>query len=368
MASQLIQVLEFTNVPVSGSSAQAHNINLEGLQVKPDFVAFTAAGFSAVVTDTTCTVTNNGEDTASCFVWLERKHSSQRAFGGVQNTNLVPQPFYSVAGGGGSGGGGETTVFTFLPGGGGGPPFVFADFDDLYAALAAVRATQSGFFTIVFNDTFEPCVIPGNAYNMEGVSWVGANGPALLDLVTVTITNEAAITNLMSICGLNLFKEDVSGTPPIIVNSNGILAIEASTITGGNCGSAGAEVISLPVPMAGNCALRIGPQTTLNGGALLIAPNNTIVMYLNGGAISSGAIGGDATTGVNLQVVDAAVQLVSQGAMAGTILIYQSVPVWWWNQGDPNLLVQAEQGFRLIDTSTGDEYKCAGGPTWAIVP
>lgn len=103
MMPRLLQILAFVNVPAGGNAVLPHEINVAGVQAKPDLVAFDAGGFTAVVTETTCTVTNNNAAPASVNVWLELKHSIPRELGATSTTSMVPRPFYVAGGGGGAG-------------------------------------------------------------------------------------------------------------------------------------------------------------------------------------------------------------------------------------------------------------------------
>lgn len=117
MADRLIQVLAFANVAAGGGVAVLpHDINASGTALVPDFVAFDVPNFTAVVTSTTVTVTNHGPAIASVNVWLELKHSIQRAFGGVQITSLVPRPFIA-SGGTGSSSASPEQVFRYVANG-----------------------------------------------------------------------------------------------------------------------------------------------------------------------------------------------------------------------------------------------------------
>lgn len=100
--TRLLQVVTFEDVEGSATVELPHNININGTQVAPDFVAMDVGGFSISVDAETVTVTNDGADPATINVWLERKHSTPRQLGGGV-ANLTPQPF--IAAGGGSGGG-----------------------------------------------------------------------------------------------------------------------------------------------------------------------------------------------------------------------------------------------------------------------
>jgi len=107
MADQLIQVVAFTSVAAAGTVSLPHNINIAGVPQTPDFVAANTAGFTVTASSTEVTVTNNNDAPANVSVWLELKHSIQRAFGGAQNTSLSPRPFVASGGGTGGGGGGS---------------------------------------------------------------------------------------------------------------------------------------------------------------------------------------------------------------------------------------------------------------------
>jgi hypothetical protein len=99
MATRLLQVLSFANVPASGNAMLVHQINVNGVPKRPDFTALSAQGFSVVVTTTTVTVTNNNAAPASVDVWLELKHTIPRQLGSSQITDLSPQPFNASGGG-----------------------------------------------------------------------------------------------------------------------------------------------------------------------------------------------------------------------------------------------------------------------------
>lgn len=110
MADRLIQVIAFEDVPASGTVALPHAINVGGTAMIPDFVATDTPGFTVSVDAAEVTVTNDGSAEASVNVWLELKHSIQRAFGAAQTTSLTPRPFVASSGGSGGGGGGGSGV------------------------------------------------------------------------------------------------------------------------------------------------------------------------------------------------------------------------------------------------------------------
>lgn len=106
MSTRLIQIVNFPLVAPAAVVALPHNINIDGVAKRPDFVAGDASGFTIVVTDTTVTVTNNNVGASPINVWLELKHTIPRQLGALPN--LTPQPF--VASGGSPGGGGLASV------------------------------------------------------------------------------------------------------------------------------------------------------------------------------------------------------------------------------------------------------------------
>lgn len=276
-------------------------------------------------------------------------------------------------GGGGAGppgppGSGLATL-TFRPGSIFTGPDVFNDFDDLYAALVTLRTTadNSGLYFIVFDDALAtPCVVPAAAYDMTGVRWYGVRGPTTFAPVNVQLTDGGLITNLSGIIGLNVFKEDVAGSPPILVAPGYILSIQGSTISGGNGGAAGSEAIFT----TDGALIRLEDQAFLATGAILIANNATLNMFMNGGPSGAfqNAIHGGATTTFNGYVTVSSIQWEDQTAtMAGTIGLQQFLPYWKWGLGDPNGIVSSDPDTRLIDTNSGDIWRnTTGSDVWVL--
>lgn len=114
MPTRLIQVVQFVNVPAAGVVALPHNININDVQKRPDYVASDQAGFTVAVTATTVTVTNNNSAPLTVNVWLELKHTIPRQLGN-KLLNLSPQPFVA-SGGGVAGGSTSTGVFVWEAG------------------------------------------------------------------------------------------------------------------------------------------------------------------------------------------------------------------------------------------------------------
>lgn len=104
MATRLIQIVPFPPVGASATVVLPHNVNINGVAKRPDYVAADTPGFTIVVTATTVAVTNNNSSPSSVNVWLELKHSIPRQLGAL--LNLSPQPFVASPGGAGGGGGG----------------------------------------------------------------------------------------------------------------------------------------------------------------------------------------------------------------------------------------------------------------------
>jgi hypothetical protein len=106
MATQLKNIIAFTNVGIGAQQTVAHGLNIDGRGVTPDKLEFDNGDFSFVGADATnVTIQNDGTAIASCNVMAEHWLTVERTFGPVSVTTLTPQPFV-VAGAGGGGGGG----------------------------------------------------------------------------------------------------------------------------------------------------------------------------------------------------------------------------------------------------------------------
>ena len=97
MATQLKNIVTFTNVAAGASVPLAHGLNVNGLAVIPDELKTDNPDFSAAADATNITVTNNGASTASVSVLAEHWHTIERAFGDSATKNLSPQPFVEGA-------------------------------------------------------------------------------------------------------------------------------------------------------------------------------------------------------------------------------------------------------------------------------
>lgn len=152
MADRLIQILAFENVGPGAQVSLPHNLNVQGYAVTPDYAARDNAEFTIdAVTSNSVTVTNTSGAPAACHVWLERKHTIQRAFGAVGTTALAPQPFVPAVGGGGGGGAVSVASSSMSGDGSAGDPltargaFVWAlgtTWADLYAQMQAVSGPK----------------------------------------------------------------------------------------------------------------------------------------------------------------------------------------------------------------------------------
>lgn len=137
MANRLYQVLSFANVPAAGQATLPHNININDVALLPDRLETDNSDFSIVsVTTTAVTVQNDGIGVDSVDVLLERWHTILREFGGVQNTDLTPQPFIVIGGGAGGGGAiGNLQSFRYVATG--------AEGSDFFVSLPAARPTDN---------------------------------------------------------------------------------------------------------------------------------------------------------------------------------------------------------------------------------
>ncbi len=108
----------------------------------------------------------------------------------------------SGPGGGGGGGGGASvgsTCFIYAEGSGEDGPVVFEDWNDLYAALQAARASgnNNGCYTIMFDPSFaSPVTIPSGTYDMTNVTWEGGGTDGSAQ---VTLDDGVVLTNLRRI-------------------------------------------------------------------------------------------------------------------------------------------------------------------------
>ena len=112
--TQLIQIVEFVFIGPGATETLPHNINVNNVPQTPDFVAADVGDLTIVVDETTVTVTNNGPLQSAPNIWLELKHTIQRAFGADQTTSLFPRPFIVAAAGSTGGGDAWTRTGTVI--------------------------------------------------------------------------------------------------------------------------------------------------------------------------------------------------------------------------------------------------------------
>lgn len=98
MATQLKNIVRFTNVAVGATVALPHGLTISppggGDQgVVPDVLLPSRGGFTVTANATNVSVTNNTASIASVDVLAEHWHSMERAFGDVAVEELTPQPF-----------------------------------------------------------------------------------------------------------------------------------------------------------------------------------------------------------------------------------------------------------------------------------
>lgn len=215
MSTRLIQVLTFTNVAPSATVAQAHQININGIQTKPDLVAADTGGFTITADATQVSVTNNNPDPTTVHVWLERKHSIPRELGAL--ANLSPQPFVFASGGGG-GGGGASAVFQWNVG---------VPWATVYAAMTALTGPKiclveydpatNGDRTVTNNG--------GVPQDFNNILFVGLSG-APSDGTTATLVFDDGIQFAPGPQGVRLASQDVGWnfgalTAPAFVATSG---------------------------------------------------------------------------------------------------------------------------------------------------
>lgn len=139
-SQQLFQIIPVT-VGAGATIPFSHNMNINGIPVRPDRVEFdtTAAGLVVTATTTT-TITINNPTGAPLTgnVLLEVWHSMLRAFGiGSSNgfATLSPQPFVVGGGGGGGGSTGDPETFVYVATG--------LEGSDFFVPLPAARSTDA---------------------------------------------------------------------------------------------------------------------------------------------------------------------------------------------------------------------------------
>jgi hypothetical protein len=78
-----------------------HEINVNGVPVKPDLIFRDNGNFAIVsCTTTALTVQNNGVGVGTLNAWLEHQHTIDRAYGDKALQDLTPQPFIPASGAG----------------------------------------------------------------------------------------------------------------------------------------------------------------------------------------------------------------------------------------------------------------------------
>jgi len=193
MATRLIQILSFVDVPPATSVPLPHQINVNDVPMAPDFVALDAGGFSISVNELEVTVTNTSGALASVNVWLELKHTIARVFGAAQTTTLVPRPFVAAAGGGGGG----DTLWESSPADPNHPEnAVISNVSPVGPSPSIVRVgpDPAGFF-----DAQMGVIFPGNnplttnqAFVVQGISGGGIDGGFNVGLISPTLLGAVA--------------------------------------------------------------------------------------------------------------------------------------------------------------------------------
>ena len=99
MADQLKNILLF-NVPAGATISLPHDLHQGDLALIPDRIEPDALGLLLSADDVNVTAMNPTLAPITANVLAESWHSIERAFGGVQNRHLNPQPFIPAEGGG----------------------------------------------------------------------------------------------------------------------------------------------------------------------------------------------------------------------------------------------------------------------------
>ena len=101
MADRLKNILHFVAIPSLGTASLPHDLHQADLALIPDYLDPNPKGLIVTADDISVTVTNTTMAPLDVEVLCEAWHSIERAFGGVQNRTLNPQPYVSEGGGGG---------------------------------------------------------------------------------------------------------------------------------------------------------------------------------------------------------------------------------------------------------------------------
>lgn len=147
MASRLKQILASGNVNPGATAVLAHTLNINGRALVPDEVTFDNPDFDCTAaTSSTVTVINRGVGAASSNVLIVHDHTILREYGGVQNTDLSPQPFV-IRGGTSSTSTGGIQAFRYTCTGAEGSDFTVtlpvAQANDSYAVVPGLAGVTS---------------------------------------------------------------------------------------------------------------------------------------------------------------------------------------------------------------------------------
>jgi hypothetical protein len=214
MATQLKNIVRFTNLAAGATIKAPHSLNLEGAAKVPDIVAIPAgAPLRVTADDKDLTITNTGDGPQSGQILVESWHTMERAFGAGNAARLSPEPFFIQALGPGGEGAGLVFSFTFRPGEETPGGNVFTDWAALVAKLRAVP----GYKLLVFDDQLSPITIPVGKWDMHDVIWTGVfrdtGIPSFNSIVTVP--EGATFNRLRYIAGPITVRNMATSTPPI---------------------------------------------------------------------------------------------------------------------------------------------------------
>jgi hypothetical protein len=180
---------------------------------------------------------NQGAESFSGSILVEAWHTIERAFGGVQNTDLPVKPYVIVS---------DSDVLensnaniVFRPGDpAGSHDNVFVTWTEVYAALQAVHGL--GIVYLEFDDTFvSQCSVPPGVWNMDAVIWTCAfhSSPLVVFLEDgASITVNPPFNFMVYGRGMEIQSDRVGPIAPF-VGVNILLDGGAARLTNNNPGS-----------------------------------------------------------------------------------------------------------------------------------
>ncbi len=217
MATILKNVLRFTGLVIGVPTLQPHLLNVDTLGAVTPNLTFPDRGpFIVAVDATNVTVTRVATSPGDTVdVYVEFVYSPSRVFNPAEDPP-TEFPFVLQPGGGGGGSAGSSNSLIFRPGSAFVGPTIFGLWADLITRLTALRAASNGGGTYeigIDDSTISPAVIPAGAYDMAGVTIVGAAPENAL--AVAEIPEGTTFTNLRKLDGFLEFSVTAGVTNPI---------------------------------------------------------------------------------------------------------------------------------------------------------